>query len=149
MMSLASGPLLSVWIGAPLGVVTLALVAAHVALLSRAREMPDSRRRIRRVNGWLMLGTVPIAVYAFCIASPATPRSFALSWMAVLGLVSIVLMLACLDILNTLRLHRAEQREIRRGLAEAFSRRAALTGSALTRAGVPGRADHGDQRDQQ
>lgn len=130
MMTLASGPILNAWIGVPLGVVTLMLVAAHVALLSRV-EMPESRRRIRRVNGWIMLATIPVAVYAFCIASPAAPRSFALSWMAVLGLVAIVLMLACMDILNTLRLHRAEQREIRRGFYENLSRRAVRAGAAM------------------
>lgn len=129
MIVLASGPILSAWIGVPLGLLTLVLVAAHVALLSRV-EMPESRRRIRRVNGWIMLVTVPTAVYAFCVASPAGPRAFALSWMAVLGFVAIVLMLACLDILNTLRLHRAEQREIRRGFYESPPRRAVRAGAA-------------------
>lgn len=128
MMTLASGPILNAWIGVPLGVVTLLLVAAHVALLSRV-DMPESRRRIRRVNGWIMLGAIPVAVYAFCVATPASPRAFTLSWMAVLGLVAIVLMLACMDILNTLRLHRAEQREIRRGFYENLSRRAVRAGA--------------------
>lgn len=142
MMTLASGPILNAWIGVPLGVVTLVLVAAHVALLSRV-EMPESRRRIRRVNGWIMLATIPVAVYAFCIASPAAPRAFALSWMAVLGLVAIVLMLACMDILNTLRLHRAEQREIRRGFYENLSRRVVRAGAAIDSppAGAEGASD--------
>lgn len=130
MTTLASGPILSAWIGVPLGVATLLLVAAHVALLSRV-DMPESRRRIRRVNAWIMLVTIPVAIYAFCVASPAAPRAFALSWMAVLGLVAIVLMLACMDMLNTLRLHRAEQREVRRGFIESLSRRAARAGAAI------------------
>ena len=143
MMTLGSGPILNAWIGVPLGVVTLLLVAAHVALLSRV-EMPESRRRIRRVNGWIILATIPVAVYAFCIASPAAPRAFALSWMAVLGLVAIVLMLACMDILNTLRLHRAEQREIRRGFYENLSRRAVRAGATID-SPAAGAGDLGDR----
>ena len=56
---------------------------------------------------------------------------FAGTALSTFAMMAIVLMLACMDILNTLRLHRAEQREIRRGFYENLSRRAVRAGAAM------------------
>ncbi len=109
-----SGALAPLWIVAPLGVVTLLVVSGHVLSLWKA-EMPASRRRIRIANGLLMMMSIPLGVYALSVADPAVQkREFLLSWMMIVGLVTLVLALAAGDILNNWRLYFAEKRRLAR-----------------------------------
>ncbi len=109
---ISSGPLAPAWIVIPLAIVTLLVVAGHVLALEKA-EMPASLKRIRRVNGLLMMFTVPLAAYAFGIANPARMRLFVMVWTIVFGLVFLVLALAVLDMLNTWRVTWREKRELK------------------------------------
>ena len=115
---LNAGPLLSPWFVIPLSIFALLVIAAHVLTLDQA-EMPASRKRIRRVNGLLMMFTVPLVAYAFGIATPARPRVFVMVWMIVAGLVMLVLSLALLDVVNTWRVTRRQRRELRKQIASA------------------------------
>ncbi len=108
-------PLVPAWVAVPLGALTLIMLAAHMRALAVA-DMPESRRRIRTANGWVMLLATPVTAYAFGVATPADPRLFLLSWLAVAGLLAIVLLLAAIDIMNTGRLSLDARQELRRDL---------------------------------
>jgi len=116
------GPLAPAWVVVPLAVLALLVIAGHVLALDKM-EMPASRRRIRKVNGFLMMFTTPLVGYAFAMASPSKARLFVMVWMIVAGLVTLVLLLALLDMINTWRMTLAEKRELRRQIDVA---RAAL-----------------------
>ncbi|MGH7244391.1 MAG: hypothetical protein ACREJD_13345 [Phycisphaerales bacterium] len=80
--------------------------------------MPASRRRIRTLNGWIMLFLVPLGAAAFGVVSPTNPRLFVLIWTIVVSMLILLIGLAVLDMVNTTRLHRREKdrltEEIRR-----------------------------------
>lgn len=88
--------------------------------------MPPSRKRIRKVNGLLMMFTTPLIAYAFAIASPQRPRLFVMVWTIVAGLVLLVLLLALGDIINTWFMSFSARRELRRQLAAARAQLASL-----------------------
>lgn len=110
-------PLLPAWVVLPVATVMLLVVAVHLMLLLRS-AMPASRRRIRTINGWLMLFLVPIAAAAFGIVTPANPTRFVFVWLVVIAMLVLLIALAMLDMLNTSRLYRREQDE----LADQFRR---------------------------
>lgn len=116
-----SGPLVPAWIALPLAGLVVLVLAAHMQAMARA-EMPASRRRIRTATGWLMLVTTPLTGYAFGVASTADPRGFVLVWLTVAGLLAIIILLACLDILNSRRLERREGRALAAQLKEIQER---------------------------
>lgn len=95
------------WLAAPPAVLTMLILAGHVMALQKA-EMPEKRRRIRTANGMVMLVTTPLIAYAMSIAKPAEPKTFVLVWMAIVGLLGIVIVLACLDALLTMVMRRRE-----------------------------------------
>jgi hypothetical protein len=109
------GPLAPAWLVIPLAILALLVIAGHVLALEKA-EMPASRKRIRKINGILMMFTTPLAAYAFAVATPARARLFVMVWMVVAGLVTLVLLLALLDVANTWRVTWTERREMRRQL---------------------------------
>lgn len=125
--ALTQGPMLSPWIVFPAAAAAMIGLARHVETLRRA-AMPPSRRRIRLVNAWVMLLSVPLMAFGFGAAGPSGVgggSGFVVVWAAVFVLTGVVLLLACLDMLNTLRLARRQRREwlaqierVRRALAE-------------------------------
>lgn len=121
---LASETLAHPWVVMPMAILSLLVVAGHLSLLARS-DMPPSRVRIRTANGLVMLLSLPVAAYALAIAKPAVDqRAFVIAWTMTAGMITIVLLLALLDIANTWRLHRREVRVLRERLDEA--RREAL-----------------------
>ena len=119
---LAAGPLAPPWAVFPMALMTMVILAAHLAGLARA-EMPESRRRIRRINGWLMMFLV---IALACAAGlPATHRTFVMLWLIVAGLTGLVLIIAWMDALNTLRLHRRARAHLQRHMRDLIARRAA------------------------
>lgn len=118
---LAHGPMVSAWVVYPLAALTMTIIAAHGASLAHA-PMPESRRRIRRINGMLMLIASAVLAYAFAGVGSERPREFVLVWMASILLLSVIVLLAIADILNTARLHRDESKELRRQILEARRR---------------------------
>lgn len=107
--ALRPDPLAPAWVILPIAVLTMLVLAGHLLALARL-DMPPSRRRIRRVNAALMLCTVPLLAYGFCLASPADQRVFVMVWTLGIAMVVIILWLAMVDMLNTWRLARAERR---------------------------------------
>lgn len=118
---LAAGPLAPPWAIFPMALVTMVILAAHLAGLARA-EMPESRRRIRRINGWLMMFLV---IALACAAGlPASQRTFVMLWLIVAGLTGLVLIIAWMDAVNTLRLHRRDRARLRAHMRDLLARRA-------------------------
>lgn len=114
---MSNAPLLPAWVVLPVAAAMLLVVATHLMLLLRS-EMPASRRRIRTLNGWIMLFLVPIAAAAFGVVTPSNPMQFLLVWLVVIAMLVLLIGLAILDMLNTSRLYRREQDE----LADHFRR---------------------------
>lgn len=127
-------PLMPAWIAIPIAMAAIMVVAAHVASMYRASDMPPSRRRIRLANAWLMVITIPLLAFAVSIISPARQRTFVLVWSAAAGLVFLVLTVALIDMLNNHRLYtrsRLQLREqferARREVADEMQRAATLS----------------------
>ena len=113
------------WIGLPLGVIMMLVVAAHVLVVSEMAR-PASRRRIRQANGGLMLVLIPLLTAGFSLIDPqADPRMWVLVWLAALPMLSFVVLFAGLDVLNTWCLLRRRRVRLRAELIaiEAKSRR--------------------------
>ncbi len=113
MMLFADGALVSGWFSITLAGVTMLFIAAHVLAIQKL-DMPASRRRVRTAAGVLMLMLCAMLAYATGLVSPDENREFVLAWMAVMALLGMVLLLAGLDVLNTLRLHRHARTKLRR-----------------------------------
>lgn len=120
-MILAS-PILPPWLVLPLGLFTLVVVAAHLHLMHGDTTMPPSRKRIRTANGVVMLFATPLIAFAFGILSPADVRTFTITWAAIIGLLFVILLLAGLDALNTLRLHASDRSDLHETIREARKR---------------------------
>lgn len=101
------------WITGPLAMLTLVVVAAHL-LAMRGADMPESRRRIRTANGWLILITTPVLAIGFSAVSPAHPRQFALVWAVAIAMLGFVILMAFVDMANNLRLANHQRRELGR-----------------------------------
>ena len=109
-----SGALVPYWFSIPLGLAAMLITAAHlIAMRSPSLRMPASRRRIRSVNGGIMLALCPLLVVAFSFTSRAEPVMFLRVWTAATGLLAIVVVLAGVDMLNSARLGREAIREAR------------------------------------
>lgn len=119
--------LVPIWVSGPMAMVTLVVVAAHLIAL-RTADMPESRRRIRTANGWLMMVAAPVLVVAFSVVQTGSPRPFALVWGVAIMLLCLVLAMAFLDVANNLRLTRIQQRTMRRSMGGGFGQRRARTG---------------------
>jgi hypothetical protein len=114
-----TGPLAPAWVVFPLAGFTLVVVMWHISGLVRA-DLEPSRRRIRLANGGVMLALVPLIAFAFGVATTSEPRWFAMSWLAVMGLLGLMIVLAIMDSANTARMHAAERLELRRQTREAL-----------------------------
>lgn len=131
-LAATGAPMLPWWVVVPLAGLTMLVVAWHTLRL-RDADIPASRRRIRTANGLLMLAFVPVLAFAVGVANPGQPRTFALAWVGVIVLLIVIITLAGLDMLNTLRLYRAAREELAR------QTRAALGARGPARDGGPGR----------
>lgn len=112
---MGTGAIAPIWVVLPLAMIAMILQAGYLIALRElpSERMPASRRRIRMATGWLSMFAIPLAAYGFGIATPADPATFAIVWTLVIGLIAAILMLAVLDAVNTMRLHRRANRELR------------------------------------
>ena len=113
----AVNPIAPIWITGPLAMVTLVVVAAHLIAV-RGAAMPESRRRIRTANGWLILVTVPVLAVAFSVVGPGRPRWFALAWAVAMLLIALVIVMAFVDMANNVRLARENRAQLQRSLGK-------------------------------
>lgn len=108
--------ILPAWLVFPIGGALMVVLAGHLIALRKA-EMPESRRRIRTANSWVMLAIAPLVAVLFGYASPLTPKLFVLSSSAVISLVGAMVLLAIADMMNNARLARVERRQLDREIA--------------------------------
>lgn len=105
-------------IAIPLAIIGMIVVAAHAQALARAPGIPESRRRIRLANSVLMLVTIPLLTSGFSLISATSrPRLWVMVWMLSTLLVGMILILAVLDTLNTVRLSRRRRQALREELS--------------------------------
>jgi peptidoglycan/LPS O-acetylase OafA/YrhL len=111
--SMTGGPVAPAWAILPIGFLTLVVIGMHVMVQFRS-PMPESRRRIRIANGLLMMFAVPLMAFGISVVDPGQqPRLFALAWVVAFCLVVLIALLAVLDGLNNVRIHRLEQKQAR------------------------------------
>lgn len=100
----------------PIAAVLFALVVVHLVYLV-PHTLPMSRRRIRRANGLVMLVAIPLVFAGFSLVSHRTqPALWATVWVAAGSLLVFAVVLALVDMLNTMRLHRSAQVRLRHDL---------------------------------
>jgi hypothetical protein len=115
LLALSPTPLVPAWVAFPMGIITMLVLMAHGSALREA-PMPESRRRIRSANAVLMMVAVPLLTYALAVATPSNSKAFVIAWTSVVCFLGIILLLALIDVLNTLRIRR---RDVARLRAEA------------------------------
>lgn len=120
MNNLPATPLAPTWLVLPLAAVTLLLLAGYISSL-QSGGVPPKRRRIRTANTLLMMLATPLIAYAFGIVAPANARMFLLTWLAITGLLAIMILLAGLDALYSMRLHREQRRTVRQAMRASMS----------------------------
>lgn len=106
---LSDAPVAPAWLVLPMAVSAVLIVLVHLsALHDRAHNthIPLSRRRLRTAGGVVTLITIPVLAYAFGIATPVDAKGFTMSWAASVGLLGMIVIVAGLDALNSIRLHR-------------------------------------------
>jgi peptidoglycan/LPS O-acetylase OafA/YrhL len=101
-------PIAPTWLVLPLALIAIVIQAGYLIALKEVSKdrMPPSRKRIRTASGWMSIIAIPLTAYGFGIATPNEPGIFALVWLVVISLIGAILMLAGLDAINTMRLHR-------------------------------------------
>lgn len=110
------GGVVSPWIVMPLTLVCMAMVILYQGRLAHA-EMPRWRRRLRRVNGWVMLLALPAVGAGFSLVNASShPGWFVGVWVVGLALVAVAVALAGLDLGATAMLGR----EARAAMREAM-----------------------------
>ncbi len=109
------GPIAPSWIVLPLAMLALLVVAAHLIVLREHAigKMPESRRQIRMVTGWVVMFTIPLVAYGFGIVSPRNEQDFLLAWTCIVGLLAGIVLMACIDAINSIRIARSQSRELR------------------------------------
>tara|TARA_R100000687_G_scaffold51035_1_gene40652 strand:+ start:251 stop:697 length:447 start_codon:yes stop_codon:yes gene_type:complete len=119
-----TGPIAPTWFVLPLALIALVLQAGYLIAIRElgSDRMPPSRRRIRVATGWLSMFAIPLSAYGFGIARPSEAGTFTVVWMMVIGLIAAIVMLAVLDALNTMRLHRKAGNKVHRELRENLRR---------------------------
>jgi hypothetical protein len=133
---LAQTTILPGWLVLPFAAVTMLVVATHV-LATHAGSLPPRRRRLRIANGIIMMFVTALLAYALGVAAvvedptaqPTETRSFVTIWLAIIGLVGLVVALACADAVATVAhgwgIRRDLRREMRTSLrADLAERRA-------------------------
>lgn len=124
-MTLADA-MLPAWVVIPLAGLTMMIIAIHV-LSVQMSEMPHQRKRLRIASGLIMMILSALIAYALGIAQvvddpkaqPGPARAFVVIWTLIVGLLSIVVMLALVDAYITTRHGLIAHRRIKAGLRAA------------------------------
>ena len=117
-----SDPIAPIWLVLPLALIALIVQAGYLIALKELPKgfMPPSRKRIRTASGWMSMFAIPLSAYGFGFATMDEPGMFAIIWIVVIGLISGILMLAGLDAVNTMRLHRKAKRQLTQDFRDAL-----------------------------
>jgi 4-amino-4-deoxy-L-arabinose transferase-like glycosyltransferase len=111
----------------PIALIAAASVVWYFVRLGDER-VPPSRRRIRRLSLIGVLLTLPLLIVAMSVLDPQQhQRSFVLIWSVIFLLILLLMAVALLDLMNSLRLQnealREELRDSAAELAEAMRKR--------------------------
>lgn len=125
---LGASTILPAWIVLPAATVTMLVVATHV-LATHAGGLPARRRRLRVANGVLMMFVTALLAYALGVAGvveeptarPDQTRRFVLVWLSIVGLVSVVVALACVDAMATVVHGWSVRKMLREEMREALA----------------------------
>ncbi len=109
-------PLVPMWLGVSLAVIAMIATAAHMNSL-RDADVPESRRRIRMLNGWVLVVLAPVSAWAFCMVRPMDRNEFVFAFAVVTFLLLIAVVMACVDAANNLRIQRDTAKELREEVA--------------------------------
>ena len=116
---MGGGTIIPAWLGLLIGGPMMLIVAGHLISL-QSDTGPSSRRRIRQVNGALMLLLIPLLTAGFALINHQThPGQWVLVWLAAMFLLAFVVFFAVLDALNTVRIRRAARERARARLRVA------------------------------
>ncbi len=126
---LARSTVLPPWVVLPIAALALLVIAAHIMAMYEV-EMPIRRRRIRTASGLLMMLITGLLAYALSLApvgGEAPLRQdhasvFLQVWLMIIVLIGMVVLLAGLDAIETLRLGVQSRRQMRRRLRENMER---------------------------
>lgn len=126
---LAPAAVLPPWVVLPIAAAAMLVIAAHILAMYEV-EMPPRRRRIRTASGFLMMVLTCLLAYALSLApvgGGAPVRQdhaglFVEVWLVIVVLIGMIVMLAGLDAVETIRLSTASRRQMRRRLRENMER---------------------------
>lgn len=108
--------ILPAWAVFPLAGMVMVFLAGHVLAL-RGASMPESRRRLRTANAWVMLALTPQVAVLFGYASRATPKLFVLTSTSVVVMLGVMVLIAVADMLNNARITRDSRKELHNDIA--------------------------------
>lgn len=101
----------------PTGIGLVVFLWGHLMALNRTEGMDATRKRIRQVNGVVMMLLVPALVSGLSIFDwKREPGSWVIAWSVCIVLVALMVVMAMLDALNTARLARERRHELREWL---------------------------------
>jgi undecaprenyl pyrophosphate phosphatase UppP len=109
-------PLVPWWLAMPVAAAVLVMLARYLLALFPA-EMEARRKRIRIANTFLMMLVTPLVAYGFGVVVPSRPRAYFFTWTLICSLLLMIIVLALLDMANSVRLHRTQVRELRRSMS--------------------------------
>jgi ABC-type dipeptide/oligopeptide/nickel transport system permease subunit len=109
-------PLVPWWLAMPVAALVLVLLARYLLAVAPA-AMEPRRKRIRTVNTFLMMLVTPLVAYGFGVAVPSRPRAYVFTWVLICSLLFMIILLALLDMANSVRIHRAQVRSLRRSMS--------------------------------
>jgi hypothetical protein len=129
--------MVSPWIVLPIAAIAILLLALQ-AVWTQRDSMPVVRRQIRTAGATLHLFTVVALAIGLGIIDPADRRMFVMIWLIIMMLVGLSVVIALLDVLQSLREARAEQAALKRELADRLrAHRSSLNTSSAPAAGPP------------
>lgn len=113
-------PIVSVWLVAPVCALIMLVIVGHTLALQCVPLSP-STRRIRTAGGVLMLLLMGVLAIGLSVVAPADRREFVLVWVLILALAAMVMMIAALDVVNTLRLYAGSRKRLNQQAAERLA----------------------------
>ena len=103
----------------PSGLLAMSLLVAHMGVLGRDEGMDATRQRIRQANGVVMMLLVPILIAGLSVVEPnRSPSAWVVAWTVCVFLVLVMIAMAMLDALNTVRIAKERRAELRRWLLQ-------------------------------
>ena len=113
--AMQNAPLVPWWLAMPPAAALLVVLARYLLALVGA-DMEARRKRIRAANTFLMMLVTPLVAYGFGVVTPSRTRAYLFTWGLICSLLLMIILLALLDMANSVRLHRTQVRDLRRSM---------------------------------